>query len=136
MSFPAEILESGISIARGLTSGVQETCILEQVTGSSPSGDLEYADPIEFHPIVDYTNKVSIRNAQIVSISATLTVLESISFNTAAVIDPPRKNPIDLRDRITLPDGSTGPIISVPGSVSNPRTGTGFIQVIEIGTRS
>lgn len=134
MAFPGELLEIGVSIAHGLTPGAQSTCILEQVIGLGPSGDFEYDDPIEVSAVVDYTNKVSIRGGQIVTVSATVTVLERVEPNLA-VIDPPRKNPIDPRDKLTLPDGTTGPIISVPGAVNNPRTGTGFIQVIEIGSR-
>lgn len=134
MAFPAELLEVGINIANSLTPGVQSICVLEQFIGSGPSGDFEYDDPINVNAVVDYTNKVSIREGQIVTVSATITVLERIEPNLA-VTDPPRKNPIDPRDKLTLPDGSTGSIISVPGAVNNPKTGTGFIQVIEIGSR-
>src|SRR5688572_2089446 len=135
MAFPAEVLESGVSIINSLTLGARSTCILEQFIGSGPSGDLSYAAPVDIRGVVDYTNKVYIRNAQIVSISAILTVTEPVPFNLT-VTDPPRKNPIDPRDRITLPDGTAGPIISTPGAVNNPNTGTGFIQVVEIGPRS
>lgn len=135
MAFPGDILEKGIKIADGLIPGLKAICTLKQFTGSDANGDLTYADPITFKAIVDYTNKVTIRAAQMVSISATLTILETIPFNNT-LTDPPRKNPIDPRDEIILPDGSTGPIISAPGSVHNPRTGTGFIQVVEIGPRS
>lgn len=134
MAFPAELLEVGIDIANSLTSGVQSICILEQFIGSGPSGDFTYASPVEVSAVVDYTNKVSIRGGQIVTVSATVTVLERIEPNLT-VTDPPRKNPIDPRDKLTLPDGSTGSIISVPGAVNNPKTGTGFIQVLEIGPR-
>lgn len=135
MAFPGDILEKGIAIADKLIPGVKTTCTLEQFTGSDANGDETYASAISFKAIVDYTNKVTIRNAQMVSISATLTILERVLFNNT-LTDPPRRNPIDPRDRITLPDGTTGPIISVPGSVNNPKTGTGFIQVVEIGPRS
>lgn len=142
MAFPGNILETGIKIADGLIPGLKGDCILKQFIGSDANGDLIHTDgvdgrpnPIPFKAIVDYTNKVTIRNAQMISISATLTILETIPFNNT-LTDPPRKNPIDPRDEIILPDGSTGPIISAPGSVHNPRTGTGFIQVVEIGPRS
>lgn len=142
MAFPGNILEKGIAIADKLIPGVKSDCILKQFIGSDANGDLMHTDglggrsnPIPFKAVVDYTNKIVIRSAQMVSISATLTILERIPFNNT-LTDPPRRNPIDPRDEITLPDGTTGPIISVPGAVNNPRTGTGFIQVVEIGPRS
>lgn len=135
MAFPGDILEKGITIADKLIPGVKSMCTLKQFTGSDANGDLTFADPITFSAVVDYTNKVTIRNAQTVSISATLTILETVAFNLT-MTDPPRRNPIDPRDEITLPDSTIGPIISVPGSVNNPRTGTGFIQIVEIGPRS
>jgi hypothetical protein len=135
MSFPAELIESGISIANSLTKGVQGSIILEQLTGMGPSGDATYGTAIPLSAVVDYTNKVSIRGGQILTISATVTILETVPAN-GAITDPPRVEPIDPRDRITLPDGTSGQIISTPGAVNNPNTGTGFIQNIEIGNRS
>lgn len=134
MAFPAEILQAGISIADSLTKGAQSSITLRQASGSGPSGDLTYDDPIQLKAVVDYTSKVTIRNAEIIHISATVTILEPVPVN-GAILDPPRTEPIDTRDKITLPDGSTGLVKSVPGSVNNPNTGTGFIQVIEIGPR-
>lgn len=133
--FPGDILETGIDILDSLIPGFKTTCILEQFTGSDANGDETYASPITIEAVVDYTNKVSLRNAQIVSISATITILKPVPFNNT-LTDPPRRNPIDPRDKITLPDGTTGKILSVPGAVNNPSTGTGFIQVVEIGPRS
>lgn len=135
MAFPAEVLQIGIDIIDSQTKGAQSQIKLEQFTGSGPSGDMTYADPVFPFAVVDYSNKVSIRGGQIVTVSATLTITERVEPNLT-VTDPPRKNPIDPRDKITLPDGTTGPIISAPGSVNNPLTGTGFIQVVEIGPRS
>lgn len=134
MAFPAEVIQSGVSIANSLTKGVQPSITIHQLTGMGPSGDATYATPITVSAIVDYTNKVSIRNGQILTVSATVTILDPVPVN-GAVTDPPRVEPIDVRDKIILPDGTTGSIISVPGAVYNPNSGTGFIQVIEIGNR-
>lgn len=142
MAFPGNILEIGVKIVDKAIPGVKAECVLKQFIGSDANGDLLHTDgldgrpdPIPFEAVVDYTNKVTIRNAQMVSISATLTVLEAIPFNDT-LTDPPRRNPIDPRDEIILPDGTVGQIISVPGSIHNRRTGTGFVQVVEIGPRS
>lgn len=133
--FPGNVLEAGIKVLDSLIPGVKTTFLLEQFTGVDANGDETYAAPIDdIDAVVDYTNKVTLRNGQMVSISATLTILKPIPFNNT-LTDPPRRNPIDPRDRITLPDGTTGKILSVPGAVNNPSTGTGFIQVVEIGPR-
>ncbi len=142
MAFPGNILETGVKIVDRAIPGLKAVCTLKQFIGSDANGDVLLTDglegrpnPITFKSVVDYTNKVTIRNAQMVSISATLTITETIPFNNT-LTDPPRRNPIDPRDEIILPDGTSGPIISAPGSVLNPRTGTGFIQVVEMGPRS
>ena len=123
MAFPAEILAAGVAIADSLTKGVQSTIILERFLSSDASGNETYDTPREVKATVDYTNKVYIRNGQIVSVSATLTITEQLGFT------------IGNRDKITLPDGSSGPVQSSPGAVNNPLTGTGFIQEVEIGPR-
>lgn len=129
MSFPAEILRSGIQIADSLTKGVQSTITIERWTGQTVHGDDTYSIPITVSAVIDRTNKVINRGDEQITIGATLTVIGDIPPDGGVG----RREPIDPRDRITLPDGFTGPIINAPNSVVDPGTGRGFINEIMLG---
>lgn len=129
MSFPAEILATGIGIADSLTKGVQGTCTLEAWTASDGRGARTYAAPVTFRAVVDTTRKEVIRNGKEVIIVATVVIVGDLAPNGAAG----RVEPVDPRDRITLPDGTTGTILSSPGAPINPLTGRAFVQLIELG---
>lgn len=134
MAFPLELLRSGIATADGLTKGVQGVITLEQCTGQDGKGKRTYATGIPVHAVIDLTRKQRTTGAGLViTVIAALTIMETVPANGTAIATQPRQEPIDPRDRITLPDGRTGPIVSVPGAVLDPGTGYGLIQSIEIG---
>lgn len=134
MSFPAEILRLGISLANSFTAGVQCQVKFEACTGQNANGRT-YAAPVYLSAVVDYTSKerVNVSTGKVQIIAATITVIGDVHPNGSAITGNPRREPIDDRDRLTLPNGFTGPVISAPGSVADPATGRGFIHVIELG---
>lgn len=128
--FPAELLEVGVAIADDLTKGVQQDVTLEPWLSSDAKGKRTYDTPVTFKAVVNKTRRQRPTGAgTFVNIVATLTVVGDVAPNGAAG----RREPIDPRDRITLADGTTGPILSAPSAVMNPNTGRGFINKIEIG---
>lgn len=132
MAFPREILRSGIKIAHNLTKGVQGEIQHYAWTGQDGYGKPTYPiSPVSLLCVIDRTNKVITVNGQLVTISATLTFVGDVAPNGATG----RREPIDPRDKIILPDGFTAPIIDTPGSVTDPVTGRGFIQSVMLGTR-
>lgn len=134
MSFPREVLVSGIKIADTLTKGVQVAITHEAFIGQSVSGKPSYDAPVTLLAIEDLTSKVEFRGGQLVTIGATLTIVGDVAPN-GAVTSPPRREPIDPRDRIVLSDGSTGPILEAPGAVIDPVTNRGLIHIIKLGSR-
>jgi len=129
----ATLLQSGVKIANNLTASLQVKIKREAWIGSDQFGKKQYAAADYLDCIVDETLK-EIQNTagQTIAISATLTIVGDVLPNGAAG----RREPIDPRDRITMPDGSIGPIVQSPfGSVINPLTGRGFVQVVMIGPR-
>lgn len=130
MSFPAEILRSGIRIANTLTKGVQSTIIHEPWIGQEVHGDDEYDLPVELLAVIERTNKVITQGDEQVTIAAILTFVGDIEPNGA----PGRREPIDPRDRITLPDGFTGPVVDIKG-VTDPGTNRGFTTEVLLGAR-
>jgi hypothetical protein len=130
MAFPLEILQSGIAVADALTKGVQAQVTLEQWTGQDEYGNETYATAITIEAVVDYKHKQkTLATGRVVNVVATLTVVGDIAPNSATG----RRNPVDPRDKITLPDGTTGPILDAPNAVLDPSTGRGLIHEIMLG---
>lgn len=120
--FPREILVAGINILDGITGGVQCDITYEQFISADGNGDEDYEDPVTLTCVVDQTVKSKATSSgRIVATKAELTF-------------PRGGLNIGPKDRITLPDGTTGPlIIDAPDSVVDPVTGRGFIQTVLIG---
>lgn len=126
----ADILRNGVALANTLTESVQGTCRLEAWIAQDGKGKSTYASSVNFKAVVDYTRKQrwSADGRTIVGV-ATLTVLTPVTPNGAAG----RREPIDPRDRITLPDGMKVVILETPGAVLDPPAGRPFIHEIFVG---
>lgn len=122
MSFPREVLLAGIAIADGLTAGVQSDVTWTPVTSTNGNGDEIFGAPQPLKCVLDQTRRqVTTASGRIATVVATLT------FPRGGVNIGPM-------DKITLPDGTTGPLIlDGPDSVFDPVTGRGFITTIHIG---
>lgn len=122
MSFPREVLVAGINIADALLAGVQGTVQYEAYTSGDGDGDEDYASPVGVQCVIDQTRRqVSTASGRLLTTVATLTF-------------PRGGLNINPKDRITLPDGTTGPLIlESPGAVFDPVTGRGFITEVKIG---
>jgi len=121
MAFPAEILRAGISIANSLTKGVQATVTLERWTGQDAYGTETYGSSTSVRAVVDLTRRQRMSaSGRLVTVVAMLTILDQI-------------DQIDPKDRITLPNGVIGPILSGPDAVVDPGDNEGFIQEVAIG---
>lgn len=130
MAFPAEILRSGVAIANTLTAGVQSNIIHEAWIDQDVHGIAAFAAPVTLKAVIDLTRKKKkLADGRVITVVATLTIVGDVAPNGAAN----RYEPIDPRDVITLPDGTTGPIVlEGPRSVMDPTTGRGFIHEIMI----
>lgn len=130
--FPLNILKKGVKLVDKFTPGVQTTITLEQWIGQSATGKKTYASPITVPAIVDRKNKTINLGGQLVTTNGEITILKPVKSNLT-VTNPPRKNPIDPNDKITLSDGTVIKIISAPGSIENPETRQGLIIRIIMG---
>lgn len=129
MAFPREVLVAGIAVANALTQGVQCDCTLEAWISEDGEGVVTYASPVTLRAVVDLTRKSRVVDGQLVTVVATLTVVGDVAPNGASG----RYEPIDPRDRITLPDGRTGPILNASDAVLDPVLGRPFINGIYLG---
>lgn len=133
-TFPLGILLSGIQIANKLTAGVQSSVTVERWIRQTIEGTPIYDEPMSPSPlcVVDMAQKQIIgRDGKTISIMATLTFIGDIAPNGAVG----RQEPFDTRDRITLPSGQVGIIVSAPNSVINPDTKRGLIHTVVLGPR-
>ena len=129
----SDILRAGIAIADSVTKDVQASITWRAWTGQNWKGEDTFADPVTIKAIVDLTRKRRFNaDGQEILVIATLTILEPVTPNGATTV-PPRQEPIDVRDQITLPNGSTGPIIQGPGAVFDPGEERPFINEIYLG---
>lgn len=129
MSFLGNLIKIADNITDGL--GLQAEVSHSAWIGQDGFGKPSFSSAVSRKCVVDRTNKVITLNGQLITIGATLTFVGDVAPNGASG----RREPIDPRDKIILPDGFTGPIIDTPGSVTDRETNRGFIQSVMLGAR-
>ena len=129
------IIDGAIAIADSVTKdlGVQPTITHQAWTGQNGFGTDTFAAGVARRAVVDLTRKQRpTATGKLVTIVATVTILETVAPNGAAG----RREPIDPRDIITLPDGTTAPILDVPDAVVDPVTNRPFFNTVVLGELS
>lgn len=107
-----DILRNGIAVADSITTDLQSTVTHEAWIGQDFNGKPIFAAAISRAAIVERKQRI-VKGADGREIMSTHYVgfLRPIDPNGT----PGRQEPVDPRDRITLSDGSTGPIVSIDG---------------------
>lgn len=128
MSF-ADILRNGIALARGITLPLHVTVTRKAWTGQTFDGVPTYATTTPKALVEFKQSRVRTKEGVEVISRAYVAFLEELPATAAA---EPRENPVDTRDIIILPDGSTGPILAVDGFLDGG-TGVPFYSQIFLG---
>lgn len=125
----ADIVRSGIALANALTDSLQGTVSIERWTGQSNTGVPTYAAAFEVKAIVE-PSKVWSKNPTggDMFLTSKVSILQPLDPQGTAG----RDEPLDQRDRITLPDGSTCPISMVDGSIMDPATGRPMLFMVTL----
>lgn len=105
-----DVVRAGIKTADALTKDLQAIVTYEEYLSTNGAGKKLYAAPRQVPAIVDWKQK-QVR---------TTTGALSVSRASVLFLDPTII--LDEQDKITLPDGSTGPIIDMGGFIDR---GTG-----------
>jgi hypothetical protein len=122
MAFPRDIIVAGINIADALTAGVQGTVQYQAYTSANGDGDESYAAAVPLQCVIDMK-----RRSEVTPSGRIVTTVAKLTFPRGGLN-------INPKDRITLPDGTTGPLIlDAPDAVFDPVTGRGFITSVGIG---
>lgn len=111
-----DILRNAVATINDVTSDLQATITLSRWTGQDVYGAPTYAAAVSYTAIVDMREQQK-RNesGQLVMLRALVILVQPLTANGAAN----RREPIDPRDKITLPDGSTGPIVGSAGIIDS-----------------
>lgn len=127
----ADIVRQGVALADSLTQTLQPTVLHEAWIGDAGDGTPIFA-PAQTRAAIIERRQRMIRNArgEEVRTAHTISILRPVSANGA----PGRDEPIDARDRFTIPDGSFGPILAVE-SFTDKDTSSGYFHVVYLGER-
>lgn len=113
-------LTSAVAAADAATQalGLQEDVTHEAfLANAGGMGEADYAAPVLRKALVE--RKQGKLSGQEQSFRATVTFLRPVA--------------VTARDRITLWDGLTGPILEPEGGLSNPATGAPFVRTVHLG---
>jgi len=121
------IIRNSVSIADSVTKSLQVNVSHYAWTGSGIYGEPTYGPEIVRPAVVEYAQRLrKTGDGQEIMQKASILFIGPITADGA--VD--RREPIDPRDKIILPNGHTGPILSVEGVV-DPSTNSPYtIEVI------
>lgn len=127
------IIRSGLRVANQVTASLQATVTHERWKSVDGYGKPTYALAIDRTAIVEKTQRrMQTDTGETVMAKAKVTFLEPIAdLDTGSTITG-RQHPTDARDRITLPDGTTGPILAIEGMV-DPSTERPYFEAVWLG---
>jgi hypothetical protein len=124
-----DTLRAGIATANTLTKDLQGSVQHYAWTGQDGFGADQFASPVTRRALVDLSRKLrATSEGRLQMTVAIVTFLDVIAPNGASG----RVEPVDDRDRIVLPDGTTGPIIR-GGGFMDATTGRPLFNEIMIG---
>lgn len=126
----ADVVRAGVAVAHQVTASLQVDVSLARWTGQDSMGAVTYVAAADYLALVEYKVRLhTTASGKIVQTRAKVTFLVVIPPHGAVG----RTEPIDSRDRIVLPDGTTGPIVDVAGLV-NPSTERPYMLEVYLGT--
>ncbi len=123
-----DALVAGVKAVDKVTKSVQPVVAYEQVVATDEFGALMYSAPIMMHAIWDDKEvPVRTREGVLTSARATLTLLSVLE-----VVMSTGGEGVKANDRFTLPNGYTGLVLDVNGTV-DPGTGHPFATTVMLG---
>ena len=124
------LVRKGTKIAKKVTKRLQGNITHAAWTGKDKKSKPTYATATTIPAIIDLGPK-PFRTAQGVTITvkAMIYILQPISANGASG----RHEPVDPRDKITLPDGTVGAPIQGSGGLLDPTTSYPYFHTVALG---
>lgn len=121
-------VRSGVAVANKVTDSLQADVSYERSTGQDAFGDDTFAAAVTLPAIVDWRQREVRTQTGILTVSrAVVTFLDIEALVTATA-----SNGIQHDDKLTLPDGDTGPILDTSGFI-DPGTGIPIATEVFLG---
>ena len=123
------LIRSAIGIAASVTSSLQVNVDHYAWTGTGTYSEPTYATAVVRPAVVEYRQrqKDTVDGQEIVQ-QTVITLIGPITANGAT----DRREPVDPRDKIVLPNGYTGPILTVNG-ILDPTTSSPYLIEVVLG---
>lgn len=123
------LVRDGIALAASLTADLQDGVTVARWTGTDGYNKPSYAAVITVQALVENKQR-QIRTVagEVVQSRTKVTILTPMTAQGSAK----RKEPLDPRDKITMPDGRTGPILDIQGLI-DPSTGYPYMLEVYLG---
>jgi len=123
----ADVVRGAVASVSALTSGLKVNVTHEAWIGHADAyAGPAYAAPVLLPALVqEGTNQRRLPTGEVITARACVSFLEPVAPNGAVG----RREPIDPRDRVTLPSGLTGPLTENPGAMVDPTTGRPYLSV-------
>lgn len=128
----ASIIRSAVAVTKRITTAgeVLEPVTLTRWVGVDTSGDPDYDTAETYDALVELgADHIYDDKGEQVPVIARVTILEPLADNGA----DDRLEPLDPRDVITLPDGSSGPIVKKPPGLVDGGSGSPYMSEVWIG---
>ena len=123
------LIRAGLRTAHALTADLQAEVLHEAWTGADGYGQATFAGVQKRAAIVEQRQRaIRGRDGEVVMTRARVLFLAPLTPQGA----DGRIEPIDSRDRLTLPDGTTGPILDVEG-LMDPTTDAPYYAAVWLG---
>lgn len=125
----ADIIRNGVALADSLTQSLQPTVTHAPFTGKDGEGGYSYDTGVARAALVERKTKM-VRNSAGEEVVSThvVTILRPVAANGS----PGRREPIDPRDKFTLPDGSTPKILAIE-DFTDKDTSSGYFYQVYLG---
>jgi hypothetical protein len=123
----ADVIRGGVAGLNTQLATLQVNVTHEAWIGHADGfGGPMFAPPVALLALVqEGTNQKRTPTGETITTRACVSFLQPVPPNGATG----RREPIDPRDRITLPSGLTGPLVENPGAMVDPSTGRPYISV-------
>jgi hypothetical protein len=127
----AGIVRSGVAIANRITKPLQATVTHYPWISETGDGAPDYDTGVPVRAVVEHRQRrfLTARGQEVVS-EHQIFILDPVDPNGA----PDRQEPIDIRDKWVLPDGTTAPAVRIGGLVdAGSATGDTFYHEVWLG---
>lgn len=126
----ASVIRSGVAIINSVTSDLQVTVVHYAWLSNNDDSESVYDTGVNLSAIVEYGKEQLLQTdgRELLVKGTSIMIIGPVTDNGGSN----RREPIDPRDRFTLPDGTSGPILSMKG-VADPLTGDQYVYEVFLG---